>query len=297
VTIAWRDDDRALLDKLNAASWTRTFSPERDVEWSASTTPEDFLALYGAWSLLLGSRHDAALSEVQRIRFAKYQQMNLMLFTALFERYALITFESLYRDDDDPRYEEYVTHLIKEETYHYLLFRRAIAKIRATDHALRDLPQRHIEWFLRIVMVGLRSLPSRRLRHGMVFFLLRFAEEITLQAHAVAKRTLPRGDSLVARVWALHALDEARHVVFDDMMMDRARLPGPLRRVPAWLTVPLCVMASLLLNVNEVWAARQVGVRVGYGELPSLMKRTTAPFKRKVFTILSTRLARGGVSS
>jgi hypothetical protein len=191
VTIAWRDDDRALLDKLNAASWTRTFSPERDVEWSASTTPEDFLALYGAWSLLLGSRHDAALSEVQRIRFAKYQQMNLMLFTALFERYALITFESLYRDDDDPRYEEYVTHLIKEETYHYLLFRRAIAKIRATDHALRDLPQRHIEWFLRIVMVGLRSLPSRRLRHGMVFFLLRFAEEITLQASRACGRSTP----------------------------------------------------------------------------------------------------------
>src|SRR5262249_143225 len=116
VRLAWRDDDRALLDKLNAASWTHSFSPEACVD-SAITTGAEFSALYGAWSLLLGSRHDASLSEDQRIRFAKYQQMNLMLFTALFERYGLATFESFYDNDDDDRYHEYVTHFIKEETY------------------------------------------------------------------------------------------------------------------------------------------------------------------------------------
>ena len=292
--LAWRDDDRALLDKLNAASWTHSFSPEACVD-SAITTGAEFFALYGAWSLLLGSRHDASLSEDQRIRFAKYQQMNLMLFTALFERYGLATFESFYDNDDDDRYHEYVTHFIKEETYHYLLFRRAIAKIHATDGALRPLPQTHLRWFLRLTMLGLRWVPSRRLRIGMVFFFFRFAEEITLQAHAMAKRTLVRADSLVVRVWRLHAIDEARHVVFDDLMMDRARLPGPLRRVPTWLTVSLCAMASVLLNLNEVWAARQLGIRVGYHELPSLMRATTAPFKRRVFTILTRGMRREGV--
>jgi len=84
----------------------------------------------------------------------------------------------------------------------------------------------------------------------------------------MAKRTLVRADSLVVRVWRLHAMDEARHVVFDDLMLDRARLPGPLRRVPTWLTVSLCAMASVLLNLNEVWAARQLGRAIaGRGEI------------------------------
>jgi hypothetical protein len=295
MSIAWTDDDKALLDKLNAGSWTRTFSPESDVDWSNATTAEEYAALYGVWSLLLGSRHDVELSEDQRIAFAKYQQMNLMLFTALFERCGLATFEAFYGDDDDERYQEYVTHFIKEETYHYLLFMRAIARIRATDKTLRHLPQRHLHWFFNVVMCGLRWLPSRQLRHGMTFFFLRFAEEISLQAHAMAKRTLPRAESLVAKIWALHAVDEARHVVFDDLMMQRAR--GHLRRIPALLALPLCVLASVLLNLNEIWAARQVGARVGYHELPALMKNTTAPFKRKVFLILKHGPPRdGGVS-
>jgi hypothetical protein len=54
--------------------------------------------------------------------------------------------------------------------------------------------------------------------------------------------------------------------------------------------MPMCVGASLLLNLNEIWAARSLGIRVGYHELPKLMYRTTAPFKRKVFKSLSDRL-------
>jgi hypothetical protein len=59
-----------------------------------------------------------------------------------------------------------------------------------------------------------------------------------------------------------------------------------LGKIPVWLTMPLCIGASLLINLNEIWAARKLGVRVGYYELPMLMKRTTAPFKRKVFNSL-----------
>ena len=286
MSVELTDKDTALLQKLNHNSWNKSFSPDRDIDWNSSTTPAEYRALYDAWSLLLGTRHDAALSEEQRIRFAQYQQMNLMLVTALFERYALANFESLYSDDDDAAYQEYIAHLIKEETYHYVLFARAIACILESGPELRPLPSRPIKVYLKVVLFLLRLVPFRRMRHGMFFVLLRFIEEITLQANNVTKRTIERGDSLVLRVWELHALDEARHVAFDDMMLRNARLPGVLHRVPAWLTMPLCVGASLLLNLNEIWAARALGVRVGYHELPMLMKRTTAPFKRKVFSIL-----------
>ncbi len=284
----WNDVDSALLSKLNRGSWDKTFSPEADIDWQSPTTPAEFRALYDAWSLLLGSRHDAALDDEGRVRFATYQQMNLMLFTALFERFALSTFEQLYSDDDDDAFQEYVSHLIKEETYHYLLFARAVSALRATDKALLKLPQRHLEWYLRWCMFWMRRLP-RRLRHGTFFFFLRFAEEITLQANTMARRVINREASLVSRVWQLHALDEARHVAFDDLMMRRAALPGPLKGLPRSLTIPLCVGASLLLNLNELWAARRLGVKVSYFELPKLVKNTTAPFKRRVFSILFDR--------
>ena len=45
-------------------------------------------------------------------------------------------------------------------------------------------------------------------------------------------------------------------------------------------------LLSLLINANEVWAARQLGVRVGYWQLPWLLAKTQAPFKRQAFRLL-----------
>lgn len=286
MSIDFSEKDRLLLRKLNRGSWTHTFSPDSDIDWNSTTTQEEYRALYDVWSLLHGTRHEASLDDEQRIRFAKYQQMNLMLGTALFERCALANFESLYGDDTDPEYQEYVSHLIKEETYHYVLFSRAVARVMETDPTLVSLPSRPLKIYLAVVLFLLRCVPSRRMRHGMFFFLLHFVEQITLQANSMTRRTITRGDSLVLKVWQLHAIDESRHVAFDNLMMRNARLPGVFRRVPIWLTIPLCIGASLLINLNEIWAARKLGVRVGYHELPMLMKRTTAPFKRKLFKTL-----------
>lgn len=292
MSIGFNEKDALLLRKLNRRSWSHSFSPERDINWDSSTTREEFRALYDAWSLLRGTRHEASLSDEQRIRFAQYQQMNLMMGTALVERCALANFESLYGDDADPAYQEYVAHLIKEETYHAVLFTRATARVMDSDPTLKPLPSRPLKIFLAVVLFLLRCVPSRRMRHGMFFFLLRFVEEITLQANVMTKRTIARGDSLVLRVWELHAIDEARHVAFDDLMLRNAKLPGVFGKLPALLTIPLCICASLLLNLNEIWAARELGVQVGYHELPMLMKNTTAPFKRKVFGLLSDGLRR-----
>jgi hypothetical protein len=294
MSIGFNEKDSLLLQKLNRRSWSHSFSPDRDIDWESTTTTEEYRALYDAWSLLRGTRHEDSISDEQRVRFAQYQQMNLMLGTALFERGALANFESLYRDDSDPAYHEYVSHLIKEETYHYLLFSRAVARVAESDPELQPLPRRPLGIYLTVVLFILRYIPTRRLRHGMFFFMLQFLEEITLQANSTTKQTIARGDSLVRKVWELHAIDEARHVAFDDLMMRKARLPGVLSRAPALLTFPLCVGASLLINANEIWAARKLGIRVGYLELPMLLKNTTAPFKRKVFATLFDSLRKAG---
>jgi len=283
MSINFSDKDKQLLQKLNRRSWTRSFSPVGDIDWMTSTTDAEFRQLYDAWSLLLGSKHEATMTEEQRIRFAQFQQINLMLGTAIFERFALANFESLYSDDSDPAYQEYVTHLIKEETYHYVLFSRAIARIHELNPSLRPMPERPFKIYFRIVLTVLRYMPFRRLRHGMFFYLLHFVEQITLFANSTTARTLPREDSLVRKVWEMHAIDEARHVAFDDIMMRNAGAEGIFGKVPKRLAFPLCLGASVLLNLNEIWAARNLGVRVSYLELPRLVRQTTAPFKRKVF--------------
>lgn len=293
MSVAWTEEDRSLLAKLNKSSWERSFTPEANVDWSTSTTTRaELLALYDAWSLLLGTGYDSNLDEDARVRFAAYQQMNLMLFTAMFERFALPNFSAMLRDDREPAYQEYVAHLIKEETYHQLLFMRTIAKLRADDPTLQEVPRRHIEMLMNVVLSTMRLMPSRWLRHGMSFFFLRFAEEITLQANTIAKQAVPRADSLVPRVWELHAVDEARHVAFDTLMMKKARGPGPFAKLPALLVLPVCVIASIALNINDVWAARKVGAKVSYLHLPKLMMKTTAPFKRRVFSLVKASLRR-----
>ncbi|MDH3440419.1 MAG: diiron oxygenase [Gammaproteobacteria bacterium] len=283
MSIKFSEKDKLLLQKLNRRSWTRSFSPVGDIDWDSETTDAEFRELHDAWSLLLGSKHEASMTEEQRIRFAQYQQINLMLGTAIFERFALANFESLYGDDSDPAYQEYVTHLIKEETYHYVLFSRAIARIHELNPSLRPMPERPFKIYFRVVLTLLRYMPFRRLRHGMFFYLLHFVEQITLYANTVTAKTVARDGSLVRKVWEMHAIDEARHVAFDDMMMRNAGSKGILGKLPKWLVLPFCVGASLLLNLNEIWAARNLGVRVSYLELPKLVRQTTAPFKRKVF--------------
>jgi P-aminobenzoate N-oxygenase AurF len=293
MSVAWTDEDRALLAKLNKSSWERSFTPEANVDWETSTTTRaELLALYEAWSLLLGTGYDSNLDEDARVRFAAYQQMSLMLFTANFERFALPNFSAMLHDDREPAYQEYVAHLIKEETYHQLTFMRAIAKLRADDPSLQEVPHRHIEMLMNLVLSSMRLMPSRWLRHGMSFFFLRFAEEITLQANTIAKQAVPRADSLVPRVWELHAVDEARHVAFDTLMMRKARAPGPFSKLPALCVLPVCVIASIALNINDVWAARKVGAKVSYLHLPKLMMNTKAPFKRRVFSLVRASLSR-----
>jgi hypothetical protein len=126
----------------------------------------------------------------------------------------------------------------------------------------------------------------------MTFILFRFAEEVTIYANRMVEKTIARRESLVRQVWSYHAVDETRHLAFDALILERTRLRPPFTRLPVLLALPFALLLSLMLNANEVWIARQVGVPVRIWQLPSLMRRTTAPFKRQVFGLLG-RTIRG----
>lgn len=285
--------DAGLLERLNRLSVTRTFTPQIDVDWSQETTDAEFAALYETWSLLHGTGRDGGLDDAARVVFAKYQQMNLMSFTGLLERHAIATLARLYDLDPAEPFSEYVGHFIKEEIYHHMLFTRAVGVIQAGVTGYPPLPTRSVDRLLRGVFRFLGLLPGRKLRTTMAFTILRFAEQVTIYAHQAVQSRLPRRESLVAQVWAFHALDESRHLAFDALILERNRLPRALAWLPLVLAVPCCLLLSLCLNANELWIARQLGVRVHLGHLPGLMRRTRAPFKRRVFGLLRDTLRSG----
>lgn len=286
--------DVGLLERLNRLSVTRTFTPQVDVDWTQDTTDAEFGALYETWSLLHGTGWDAGLDARGRVVFAKYQQMNLMSFTGLLERHAIATLARLYDLDPAEPFSEYVGHFIKEEIYHHMLFSRAVAQIQARVTEYPPLPTRNTDRLLRGVFGLANLLPGRKLRTTLIFTILRFAEQVTIYAHQAVQSRLPRRDSLVAQVWAFHALDESRHLAFDALILERNRLPRALSWLPLAIAAPCCAVLSLCLNSNELWIARQLGVPVHLGHLPSLMRRTQAPFKRRVFGLLKATLQGGG---
>jgi hypothetical protein len=280
------------LARLNASSLTKSFVPQTDIDWTQATTADEYERLYHVWSLFVGSGKDQGLSREDRIQFVKYQQITLMRFTALLERHGVSGIARLYDVPATLALTEYVGHFIKEEIYHYTMFTQAIERILATMPGKDPPPVRAFDRALRLVFGAVDLVPSPRIRLVMTFTMFRFAEQVTIYAHDMFRKTVPRKESLVGQVWAHHALDEARHLKFDDMVIEELRPRGALGRLPELLILPACILMSVLLNANEVWAARQLGVRVHLWHLPGLMRRTEAPFKRRVFDLVR-RLSAG----
>jgi hypothetical protein len=192
----------------------------------------------------------------------------------------------LYDVDPSRPFQEALSHFIKEETYHYMLFGRAIESIQATMGDLPPLPTGRMNRVMRWLLLGLSLLPVRALRLTLTVMLFRFAEEVTMIANQMSHRYVPRRESLVNRVWACHALDEARHLAFDDYVLERHGLGPRWRFLTGALALPMCALASLLVHANELWAARQLGLRVHLWSLPGLARATTSVFKRRVFALM-----------
>lgn len=284
--IVWDRVDTAVLARLNAASVERSFVPARDIAWTGCTSHEEWLALYRAWSLFPGSRFDAQFSDETRANFARYQQASLMLVTAMLERYALPMLEDLLRESQAPEFVEYVGHFIKEETYHYVMFTRAVGKIEAEMPAHPGLPRAGTERLLKLTYRLLRWVPGRRFRTALSFTMLRFAEQVSVHAHGLAKEIVPRDDSFVPRVWALHAVDEGRHLQFDRLLLQKLDLPPALKSIARRLAVCFCVMCVLAVHLNEAWAARQLGVRVRLWHLLGPLSAPASRFQERVIRLL-----------
>ena len=161
--------DESPLARLNRLSLSRSFTPPVDIDWNAETTDEEFAALYGAASLLIGSGRDVHLDQAARARFARYQQMNLMLFTALLERHGIGVLSQMYDQDDSQPFTEYLGNFLKEEIYHYTMFTRAIHKLQAAMPGSRPLPAKALDRAMRWLFAGIKLIPSSRLRANLAF--------------------------------------------------------------------------------------------------------------------------------
>lgn len=279
--IIWNVSEKATLARLNTASIERSFVPAKDVIWAGYTSHDEWLALYRAWSLFPGSRFEAEFTDEMRVSFARYQQATLMLTTAIIERYALPMLEDLLRLNEDSDFVEYVGYFIKEETYHYVMFMRAIDKIEAEMPTLPPLPRARTEKILKLMLKALRLVPGYRFRTALSLTFFHFAEQVSIHAHSVAKEVVERRDSFVPQVWALHAVDEGRHLQFDRLLLEKlplGRVKGTVARV---IALPIVAIASLAIHLNESWAARQLGVNVGLINILGLLRTPVSPFKQR----------------
>jgi hypothetical protein len=157
---------------------------------------------------------------------------------------------------------------------------------------LPPLPKTRTERLLKLTFLVLRLIPGRRFRTALSFTMFQFAEQVSVHAHGIAKEVVRRRDSFVPQVWALHAIDEGRHLQFDRLLLDKLALPSVLRTAARLVAVPFCAMATLAVHRNETWAARQLGVRVRLWHVLALLRAPVSPFKQRVVGLMRD-VARG----
>lgn len=286
-----QSDDEQRLERLNRLSLTRSFVPQVDIDWGATTTDAEYESLYSSWSLFEGTGMDNGFDAARRVKFVKYQQANLMIFSGLLELYALTALIKLYETTASEAWREYLSHFIKEESYHATMFRRAAQQIYATMPDCKPLPVRSLDRVLKWIFCALNALPGKKLRSNVTFTFFRFGELVTLYAHQMVQSKIHRKQSLIRQVWTYHALDESRHLAFDAIVLKQTELGWPLSWAPPLLAAPCSALVSVLVNANEIWAARQLGLPARWWQLPGLMKRTQAPFKRRVFGLWTKSVA------
>src|SRR5262245_12939101 len=228
------------LERLNRLSLTRTFTPQTDIDWTATTTEAEYESLYATTSLLFGTGEDAGLDASGRAKYVAYQQMNLMSFTGLLERHGIRVLALMYDLEDLQPFTECLGNFLKEEIYHYTMFDRAVRAIHGGMPGYPPLPTRSLERSLAALFGLITWLPGKKLRANLAFTFFRFAEQVTIYAHEVVDAKIRRRDSLINQVWAFHALDEARHLAFDNFILDQYRLRWPLSVVARALSLVFC---------------------------------------------------------
>jgi hypothetical protein len=175
------------------------------------------------------------------------------------------------------------------------MFTRAVSQLEASMIDMPTMPLWRIDWSMRTLFTCLSFVPGRRFRANLTFRFFQFAEQLSIFVHQAVQKTVRRESGLINQVWSYHAIDEARHLAFDRMMLERNRLPWLLDRMATALTAICCVGLAFIANANEVWSAQRLGVKVRVWHLPALLRTTTAPFKQRIQRYLRTILKGGDV--
>ena len=297
IVLNFADQDRELLAKLNRQSVERSFTPQIDIDWSQETTLPEYASLFPVTSLFAGTRFEKEFAELSRTQIIQYQQINLMRFTGQLERHGISVLAQLYDADDSQPFTEYLGNFLKEEIYHFTMFSRAGGQIEQSMGNVPALPVWRIDLVMRVLFGCIAMTPGRRLRANLTFRFFQFAEQLSIYVHQAVQRTIPRETGLISQVWALHAIDESRHLAFDRLMLERYKLRAPLSWMATGVTAVCCVVLALVANSNEVWAARRLGVKVRLWHLPVLLRSTTAPFKLRIQQLLKEILRGGSVAA
>jgi hypothetical protein len=129
-------------------------------------------------------------------------------------------------------------------------------------------------------------VPLRNFRTALAFTVFNFAEQISIIAHRSAREAIQNKDSFIELIWTLHAIDEGRHLRFDALLLKKTALSPAVDVLRRCLAFPMCICASVLLHLNELWAARQLGLRIHLWHLPSLVRGAHAPFKKRAFALI-----------
>ena len=158
----------------------------------------------------------------------------------------------MYCLDPSQAFTEYLGNFLKEEVYHYTMFDRAVRQLQASLPGYPPLPTCALDRTLTWLFTLVGWLPGKKLRANLAFTFFRFAEQVTIYVHQTVQSKTPGHASLVNQVWAFHALDEARHLAFDSMVLQRNQLRWPLSWLAWGMSLLACVLLAWHINANEI---------------------------------------------
>src|SRR2546426_7596399 len=194
-------DNRARVERLNAASLRRVIEP--DVEVTGRLTKEQVLAD----ELLSVAGLDLDLSPEQRATLAREELASIVRFGILFEAVLMSGFAyqlALSPDVTDPRF-TYALHEMGEETRHSRLFVRLVDQLEPTQRNPFESPL--------AARVRSRMLPLLLRRPATLDAFVLAGEEIPDLFQKLAAEH-PDTDEFVRAVSRYHRFEEARHLAF-----------------------------------------------------------------------------------
>lgn len=254
--------EAAHLEKLCAASATKSFVPEKDVGWGIpfdTSRP----ALPSSVISLAGSPEYAQLDEASRVSLAKFELASIFSTFVRFENVIngyLARFAQTCASDDALL--PYTLHVMEEEARHSRMFARVI-------NDLRTGPFPRAGVFGVVEALGAAVI---RTRPALFYTGVLAVEEITDQVMAAALEA-PDLHPTVADVSRIHRIEESRHMDFvREVVRDRYREAGRLEKFLTRVAAPLLAFLVFELLISPA-VYRRAGLAANRAEGWALWRR------------------------